>query len=306
MYFKCLGISVCVLAVAAFSVCSLSPTAMAQSATSGVLVGTVNDPSGAVVPKAEVVLLNVDTNASQVQTTNDAGGYTFPNVAPGRYTITVKSGGFRTATLNNVVVEVNRTTTELIKLEVGGDKEIVEVTATAAAQLQTTDSQIGNTVSTDAILRLPTLQRNATELMGLQPGTSAQGGSTQGAIQMRVAGALDDQNTVTVDGIDITQNIVASGVSVPTPADSIEEFRGGVANPNANFDRASGSNIALIGRHGSNVIHGAIYEYLQNSDLNSNTWDNNLIGVPRAVIHDNRFGGRLGGPIKKNKTFLFE
>jgi hypothetical protein len=284
---------------------SVTPAAMAQSATSGTVVGTVSDPSGAVVPRAEVTLLKVDTNASQVQVTNDGGGYVFPNVTPGTYTITVKMGGFRTATIANVAVEVNRATSQPVKLEVGGDKEIVEVTATAAAQLQTTDSQIGNTVSTDSILRLPTLQRNATELMGLQPGTSSQGGAATGAIQMRVAGALDDQNTVTIDGIDITQNIVASGVSVPTPADSIEEFRGGVTNPNANFDRASGSNITLIGRHGSNAIHGALYEYLQNSDLNSNTWDNNLIGLPKAIIHDNRFGARLGGPIKKNKTFLF-
>ena len=305
MNFSKLALRALVLAFTALCIFSLAPNAMAQSATSGAVVGTVSDPSGAVVPKAEVTLVNAGTNATQTTTSNDSGGFTFPNVAPGLYTLTVKLGGFRTATVANVGVEVNRSSTVPVKLEVGGDKEIVEVTATAAAQLQTTDSQIGNTVSTDAILRLPTLQRNATELMGLQPGTSAQGGSTQGAIQMRVAGALDDQNTVTVDGIDITQNIVASGVSVPTPADSIEEFRGGVANPNANFDRASGSNIALIGRHGSNVIHGAIYEYLQNSDLNSNTWDNNLIGVPRAVIHDNRFGGRLGGPIKKNKTFLF-
>ncbi|MBZ5602091.1 MAG: carboxypeptidase-like regulatory domain-containing protein [Acidobacteriia bacterium] len=281
------------------------PAAMAQSATSGAVVGTVSDQTGAVVPKAEVTLVNLDTNASQTQVTNDSGGYIFPNVTPGRYTLTVKMAGFRTATVANLSVEVNRTATTPVKLEVGGDKEIVEVTATAAAQLQTTDSQIGNTVSTDAILRLPTLQRNATELMGLQPGTANQGGSGQGAIQMRVGGALDDQNTVTVDGIDITQNIVASGVSVPTPADSIEEFRGGVTNPNANLNRASGSNITLIGRRGSNAIHGALYEYLQNSDLNSNTWDNNLIGLPKAVIHDNRFGARLGGPIKKNKTFLF-
>jgi len=294
-----------VLALTVVGTFSLTPPAMAQSATSGAVIGTVSDPSGAVVPKAEVTLVNTATNGTQVQSSNDSGGYTFPNVAPGLYTITVKMGGFRTASLANVVVEVNRSTTAPIKLEVGGDKEIVEVTATAAAQLQTTDSQIGNTVSTDAILRLPTLQRNATELMGLQPGTSSQGGATTGAIQMRVAGALDDQNTVTVDGIDITQNIVASGVSVPTPADSIEEFRGGVTNPNANFDRASGSNIALIGRRGSNTIHGALYEYLQNWNLNSNTWDNNLIGLPKAVIHDNRFGARLGGPIKKNKTFLF-
>jgi hypothetical protein len=290
-----------VLALTAVGTFSLTPRVMAQSATTGAIIGTVSDPSGAVVPKAEVTLLRAETNASQVQTTNDSGGYVFPNVTPGTYTITVKMGGFRTASVANVVVEVNRTLTAPIKLEVGGDKEIVEVSATAAAQLQTTDSQIGNTVSTDSILRLPSIGRNATELMALQPATAAVGNS----IQMRTAGAIDDQNTVTVDGIDITQNIVAAGVSVPTPADSIEEFRGGVTNPNANFDRASGANIALIGRHGSNAIHGALYEYLQNSDLNSNTWDNNLIGLPKAIIHDNRFGARLGGPIKKNKTFLF-
>ncbi len=278
-----------------------APGAFAQSATSGAVVGTVSDPSGALVPKAEVQLLNVDTNAIQTQTSSETGGFVFPNVTPGSYRITVKLKGFRIATVSSLAVEVNRSLTVPITLEIGGDTEIVEVVATAAAQLQTTDSQIGNTVSTDAILRLPTLNRNATELMGLQPATSAVGGN----IMMRVGGALDDQNTVTVDGIDITQNIVASNVSVPTPADSIEEFRGGVTNPNANFDRASGSSIALIGRHGSNTVHGALYEYLQNSDLNSNTWDNNLIGVPRAVIHDNRYGGRLGGPIRKNKTFLF-
>lgn len=279
----------------------LVPTAMGQSATSGAVVGTITDPTGAIVPKADVSLVNVATNATQNTTSNDAGGFTFPNVAPGNYTLTVKFTGFRTATVANVAVEVNRSATVPVKLEVGGDKEIVEVTATAAAQLQTTDSQIGNTVSVDSILRLPTIGRNATELMNLQPATAAVGNN----IMMRTSGAIDDQNTVSVDGIDITQNIVAAGVSVPTPADSIEEFRGGVTNPNANFSRSSGANITLIGRHGSNAIHGALYEYLQNSDLNSNTWDNNLIGVPKAIIHDNRFGARLGGPIKKNKTFLF-
>jgi hypothetical protein len=282
------------------------PSAMGQSATAGAVVGTVNDQSGAVVPKAEVSLVNPDTNATFTQTTNDAGGFAFPNIAPGRYSLTVKMAGFRTATVAALEVEVNKATTIPVKLEVGGDKEIVEVTATAAAQLQTTDSQIGNTVSVDSILRLPNLTRNATELMTLQPGTApSSNGSTAGAIQMRVSGAIDDQNTVTIDGIDITQNIVASGVSVPTPDDSVEEFRGGVTNPNANFGRSSGANIALIGRHGSNVIHGALYEYFQNWNLNSNTWDNNLIGLPKAVIHDNRYGARLGGPIKKNKTFLF-
>src|SRR5262249_41376354 len=161
---------------------------------------------------------------------------------------------------------------------------------------------IGNTVSTDAILRLPTLQRNATELMGLQPATSSTGGAN---IQLRVAGGIDDQNTVTVDGIDITQGVVAANTALPTPAASIEEFRGGVSNPNANFDRSSGGNIVLVGRRGGNAVHGALYEYFQNFNLNANTWDNNHLGLPKTVIHDNRFGGRIGGPIIKNKTFIF-
>ena len=122
---------------------------------------------------------------------------------------------------------------------------------------------------------------------------------------MRVSGAVDDQNTVTLDGIDITQNIVATGTSIPTPADSVEEFRENVANPSATMMRGSGAQVTLIGRHGSNAFHGALYEYFQNTDLNSNTWDNNRAGLAKAIIHDNRFGGRLGGPIFKNKTFFF-
>ncbi len=122
---------------------------------------------------------------------------------------------------------------------------------------------------------------------------------------MRVSGAIDDQNTVTLDGIDITQNLVATNTSIPTPADSVEEFRANVANPSATLQRGSGGQVTLIGRHGSNDFHGAVYEFLQNNDLNSNTWDNNHAGLAKARIDDNRYGVRLGGPIKKNKTFFF-
>ena len=134
-------------------------------------------------------------------------------VNPGNYRITVKMTGFRTALVDQITVDVEKTVTVPVRLEVGGDKEVVEVTATAAAQLQTQDAQIGNVLSTDNMLRLPQLQRNATELMNLQPGVVA-GGT---GLNMRVSGAIDDQNTVTLDGIDITQNIVATGTSIPTP-----------------------------------------------------------------------------------------
>ncbi len=280
------------------------PQASAQSATAGAVVGTVSDQSGAVIQKADVQLTNVDTNATQTQTTNEIGGFAFPTVTPGNYRITVKMTGFRTATVSNLAVEVNKSVTVPIKMEVGGDKEVVEVTATAAAQLQTTDAQVGNALSTNQLLRLPTLQRNVTELMALQPGVVTNTGNGAN-LQMRVTGAIDDQNIVTVDGIDITQNVVATGTTIPTTADSVEEFRVTTANPNANFTRASGGQIALIGRHGTNDLHGAAYWYHQTSDWNTNTWDNNFNKLPKADIQDNRFGGRLGGPIVKNKTFVF-
>lgn len=273
----------------------------AQTTTAGKVVGTVNDQTGAVVPKADVQLVNAGTNAAQTTTTDDAGGFVFPVVPPGSYKVTVRMKGFRPFTVSDIAVDVGKTNTISVKLEVGGDTEVVEVSATALAALQTTDAQIGNVLSTDNILRLPTLQRNAVELMNLQPGTVA-GGSN---IMMRAAGAIDDQNTVTLDGIDITSNLVASNTSIPTPADSVEEFKANVSNANATLMRGSGMQVSLIGRRGSNALHGALYEYLQNTDLNSNTWDNNRIGKPTAAIHDNRFGGRLGGPIQKNKTFFF-
>ncbi len=276
-------------------------SAFGQSSTSGKVVGTVTDVSGAIVPKAEVLLTNTGTNAIARTVSDGSGEYLFSVVSPGTYRLTVRMSGFRMASVSDLVVDVDKTSNVAVKLEVGGDKEVVEVTATATAELQTSDAQIGNTLSTDSILRLPTLQRNATELMNLQPGVVAGGNG----LQMRVSGAVDDQNTVTLDGIDITQNIVATGTSIPTPADSVEEFRENVASPTANMMRGSGGQVTLIGRHGSNTFHGALYEYFQNNDLNSNTWDNNRAGLKRAIIHDNRYGGRLGGPVFKNRTFFF-
>lgn len=275
--------------------------AYGQTATSGLVVGTITDPSGGFVPNCTVQLLNTATNATASVASDSNGGFTFGNVVPGTYKVTVTAAGFRTSTVENLSVDVNRSVNVPVKLEVGSANQVVEVTAESGAQLQTQDAQIGNVVSTQEILRLPTLQRNATELMNLQPGVVAGGDS----LRMRVSGAIDDQNTVTLDGIDITQNLVATGTSIPTPADSVEEFRETVANPSAALTRGSGGQVTLVGRRGSNEFHGALYEYLQNTDLNSNTWDNNRTHQARAAIHDNRYGGRLGGPIKKNNTFFF-
>jgi len=272
----------------------------AQTTSAGKIVGTVTDASGALVPKAAVLLQNTGTNAAQNTTSNDAGEFTFPIVPPGNYRITVTLSGFRRAVISDVVVDVEKTDTVPVRLEVGADTQVVEVTGTATT-LQTQDSQIGNVVGSDSVLRLPQLTRNSIELMNVQPATVAGGAG----LTMRVGGAIDDQNTVTLDGIDITSNLVATNTSIPTGDDSVEEVRVNVSNPNATMMRASGGQVTLVGRRGGNTFHGALYEYLQNSDLNANTWDNSRAGLPKTIIHDNRFGGRLGGPIQKNKTFFF-
>lgn len=287
------------------AVFAIAPAAMAQSSTSGAIVGVVTDPTGAVIPKAEVQLVNIDTNATMAQTTNASGEYVFPNVTPGNYKITVTMPGFRTSTVQNVIVDVNKSVNQPIQLEVGGGSQVVEVAATAAAELQTTDAQIGNALTHDALLRLPTFARSVTELIGLQPGVVPSAGGSTAGIQMRATGAIDDQNVVTVDGIDITQSVVASNTVVPVPADSVEEFRVNVANPNSSYDRASGSQMALIGRRGSNALHGGGYSYFENDALNANTWDSNHAGIAKPPIDDKRFGGFLGGRIIKDKTFFF-
>jgi hypothetical protein len=283
----------------------LAPGAVAQTATSGAVVGVVTDPTGAVAPKAEVKLVNLETNATSTQTTNNAGEYVFPSVTPGSYKITVTLAGFRTVTVPDLAVQVNKSVNQPIQLEIGGGTQVVEVSATAAAELQTTDAQIGNVITHDALMRLPTFSRSVTELLGIQPGVVPVGTGTGSGIAMRASGAIDDQNTVTVDGIDVTQNVVAGNTVVPIPADSVQEFRMNVANPNSNFDRASGGQMALIGRRGTNKIRGSGYTYFENDVLNANTWDSNHAGIGKPAIDDKRFGGTLGGPIIKDKTFIF-
>ena len=289
-----------VLRTAAFLIVTATGL-FAQSATSGSVVGTISDPSGAVVPAASIELVRSDTNASQTQSSNAAGHFTFSNIRPGAYKATVQMPGFRTASVANIQVEVNKGYTLDVKLELGADTQVVEVTTAASAQLQTVDAQLGNTITQDLISRLPTLQRNVTELMNLQPGVVPVGNN----LQSRTTGALDDQNTVTVDGIDVTAVVTAVGTSIPTPQDSVEEFRVTVSNPNSNLARASGGQMTLVGRHGSNTMHASGYGFFQNSALNSNTWDNNTAKVAKPDISDKRYGGRWGGPLRKDKTFLF-
>jgi hypothetical protein len=293
-----------------------SPTG-AQTAATGAVLGTVTDPQHAAIDGATVELRNIGTNEVRTQTTTSSGQYSFPGVTPGVYKISVTRTGFKGNTVDNFKVDVNKSYTVDFNLQLGQATETVRVEATLQAELQTTDAQVGNDVSSAEIMNLPTLRRNAAALLTLQPGVSP-GTGTFPRVGMRVAGAIDDQNVFTLDGIDVSDNVIGgidaqTIASIPLGAESVEEYRVGVNNPNATFGRASGGQIAVISKTGTNNFHGAGYYFHQNSALNANQWElnhtfNPKTGQPFTPIpkqHDNRFGARLGGPIWRDKTFFF-
>ena len=275
----------------------------AQTASSGTVLGTVTDSSGGVIPQVEVDLTNIATGITTKQSTNNRGQYLFPQVAPGNYTITFKKSGFRAASLQNATVEVNKSFTANMAMQVGEVTQTVEVQATAQQELQTTDAQVGDVVSGSELEHLPTLTRNALELAQLQPTAAPGSGATGGGF----SGARSDQNTITLDGLDVTDNIIGEGFGQQEPLsiENVQEFRIGVTNSNSTFDRSPGGQTTLISRSGSNAFHGDAYWYHQNSEFNANTWDSNRTGIPLPRLLDNRAGVSVGGPFIKNKTFFY-
>ena len=295
-----------VLLVALFS----AVPAWAQTSNSTVL-GTVTDAGGAVVPDATATLINTATNETKTATTNSAGQYVFPNAVPGIYTLKISKAGFATSTFSNIKLDVSKSYTYDAKLEVSSGKEIVEVTAGAVAELQTTDAVMGNVVGGAMLTRLPTLGRDASELLTLQPGSTPYDSNQVGFGNSggTIAGARSDQNSIVMDGIDITDNVIAGGGNeqpiIPIGVESVDEFRAEITNENASFLRSSGGQIALISKSGGNTYHGSVYWLHQNSALNANSWDNNRNKIKKPPTHDNRGGVWIGGPLRKDKTFFF-
>jgi hypothetical protein len=283
-----------------------------QTVSSGTVVGTVTDPGAAVVPDATVTLQNKATNSQATQATNSAGQYTFPNVAPGNYRITVKKDGFRAATVEDLQVDVAKSFNVDVRLEVGQVNDSVTVTTEARVELQTTDAQVGDVIGGTTLVRLPTLQRDASELLTLQPGTTpydTPANNNFGNNGGTVAGARSDQNSISLDGIDITDNTLGGGPTavnfIPTGVESLDEFKVGVTNANATFGRSSGGQIALISKSGTNSFHGDGYWFHQGDSLNANSWTLNRVGQKKAPLDDNREGVSIGGPVFRNRTFFF-
>lgn len=270
-----------------FALLFVTPAGNAQTATTGTVVGTVTDRSGAAVADAIVTLRNTGTNSESAQTTNSAGEYTLLNIVPGKYEITVKKPGFRTSQVTALTVDVNKSLTVNVTLELGEVTQSVTVSTEAGVELQTTDAQVGNVVGGTTLVRLPTLQRDASELLTLQPATTPYDTPSTGGFGNRggsVSGARSDQNTVTLDGIDITSNTVGGGATavnfIPTGVEYLSEFKVGVTDANSTFGRSSGAQISLVTKGGGNQFHGDGYWFHQSDGYNANSWDL-TVGIER-------------------------
>ena len=152
------------------------------------------------------------------------------------------------------------------------------------------DSSVGNTIERQRLLLLPNLTRDASTLLAAAAGHDRNG---------FVTGARTDQSTYSVDGIDVSDNVIGTTfrTAVPTPAESIEEFRMTVANPNATFGRSSGAQVSYVTKRGTNSFDGSVYTYLQDETWNATPWDTNRLNQPKPPLEDNRFGGSFGGPL---------
>ena len=294
------------------------------SAASGTIAGSVTDATGAVVPDAMVTITDASTKISTTTKSNKSGLYFFANVAPGTYDVTISKEGFKQAAYVGQQLIVGQALTVNAALEVGAATQTVEVTATPGAELQTLNSTMGTTLSGSTLLALPNQNRDATSLLMFQPTTiptfgGAEGNTTGG----QVAGAMSDQNTFTLDGGQATDDLagdnnyvagnrgyVGPQAAIPTPVESIEEFKVATNNQTADFAESAGGQVMLVTKRGTNQWHGSGYDYFQADWLDAAGWDLNVVNGTKVKQHQNRFGGSLGGPLSSQsvlggKTYIY-
>ena len=278
--------------------------AFAQQET-GQIIGTVTDQNGAVVANASVVVKSVDTGREITAQTSSEGVYTVVSLQPGFYDITVKSQGFQDKT-ERIQVTVGGKITANTQLGVTAQVNTIDIVAGGVAEINTTDQQISNVVTSKQILELPTLTRNPYDLVALS-GNISDGdpsGSTGRGVGASINGQRSSSTDILLDGVENVDTFVA-GIGQQTPLDSVGEFRVITSNFSAENGRASGGIVNAVTRAGTNNFTGTAYEFNRNSRFTSNSFDNNARNNPRGQFNRNQFGYSIGGPIVKNKLFFF-
>jgi hypothetical protein len=284
----------------------LAPLLSAQDSTAR-LLGTVTDPTGAVIPAANVVVRNVATGLERRAVANESGNYSIPALPIGQYTVTAESAGFKTSTITGLALQVNQEARLDIKLELGTAAESIQVQATSPV-LVTDGSSVGQVVENAAIANMPLNGRAFWQLAQLTPGAVyTPGGSDISAggqgiranrINLRISGNGRLNAGWFLDGFDITEYELGS-TSITPSTDALEEFKVLAGGMSAEYGLPSVINAAL--KSGSNSFHGSAYEFLRNEKIQAR----NFFAPTVPPLKRNQFGATLGGPVKHDKIFFF-
>src|ERR1700721_1959761 len=286
--------------------------------TGGTLSGTVSDPSGASISGAQLVIKNVATGMEHTVTTNEHGFCTAVNLLAGSYQVTISATGFHTEAKSGITMYVGSQQTFDVVLHVGTVANRVEVTAEVPA-VQLTSSDISAVVDSTTVRELPLNGRSWTDLAALQPGVatiqtqpSFSSGSDRGnrgfGQQLTISGARPQQNNYRIDGISINDYANGAPGSVlggNLGVDAIEEFSVLTRNYSAEYGKTSGGVVNAITRSGTNAFHGSGYEFIRNSALDAANFFEDAGNIRKAPFKRNQFGGTIGGPIIKSRTFFF-
>jgi hypothetical protein len=277
---------------------------VAQDPT-GVLRGQIMDPSAATVPNAEVVARNRATGFAATQESSQSGNFHFSYLPVGEYDLHISATGFADFAATHIRIDVDRTVSFAVALELRSRGDLIDVTANAATV--DVSSALGNVISSRDAVELPLNGRNFTQLGLLQPGVAPMtfglaqaGGIARSGQAYAVNGQPPESNNYLLDGVSNVDS-VNGGFALRTPVDAINEFRILTSNAPAEYGETSGATTTVITKSGTNAFHGNAYDFLRNSSFDAR----NFFAAETEPLHQNQFGATVGGPIRRNKDFFF-
>ncbi|MBI4476356.1 MAG: carboxypeptidase regulatory-like domain-containing protein, partial [Acidobacteria bacterium] len=280
-------------------------SAYAQVRTTGQIVGTVRDQTGAVVPGVELILVDTGTATTYDAKSSADGGFVFPNLQPGTYSLTASKTGFNPVTIQSLVVQTSRSTDVVVQFQVAGVTEVVQVEGRAPV-VETSSTTVANTVRNEEIARLPLSGRNILSFALLVPGTATSAGARDSEYNGLPGGAI----AITLDGINNNSQRFRSGgtsffVFAPIRLGAIEEVTVSTAGLSADAGAEGAVQIQFTTRRGSNDFRGQIFDTIVNEGLNARPAVNKARGVPKTRLRQHEYGANFGGPVVRNKLFFF-
>jgi hypothetical protein len=291
----------------------LAPPMLKAQGTANIL-GTVTDPTGAVIPDAKVTAKNTGTAIERTVQTGKNGEYAFTALQLGTYNVTIEAAGFKTYVAKDLTLAVGDRARVDAKMEIGGITENIEISAEAAPALQTQTSTVGTLITEQTVQNLPLNGRNFISLVQMSAGVNAglQNSISNGTRDadrrqtsaFSVNGQFDIYNSNLIDGMDNNERFVGT-VGVKPSIDAIQEVKVSTNLFSAEYSRAVGGVVDVITKSGTNDYHGSLYEFWRNDKLDARNFFAKKGTVPKPEFRQNQFGGSLGGPIFKNRTFFF-